>query len=272
MIKAFWYSKPHLAGENLINFGDELSHILLSKISGQKIKWINPKKQLIYERYLTKHVLAIGSILHFGAKNSLVWGSGLIEKKSKASNCTYYAVRGEHTRKELLNRGFSVPPVFGDPALLTPKYFTFPNTLNKYKVGIIPHYVEFDQINNFFKQQNFSSEFKMIDLRNPINQVLQEINECEFIISSSLHGVIVPQAYNIPTLRISFTNKIVGDGIKYADYFASVGISNYEPKFLNASIFEEKTILFLLKNNENNLLINNDLIRIQDELLKVKPF
>jgi hypothetical protein len=272
MLKAFWYSKPQMNRGRVINFGDELSDFLLQQISGKSVKWINPQKQNFFERTFTTHILSIGSILHFGAKNSLVWGSGLIERTSKAPNAKYFAVRGKHTRKELLNRKFKVPEIYGDPGLLTPRYFDFRNSNKKYKLGIIPHYVEFDEVNQWYEMNHLSKEFKMIDLRLPVQNVLRVINECEAIVSSSLHGIIVPQAYSIPTLRVSFTNKILGDGIKYADYFDSVGISHYDVPFVNEKDFNEENLLEVLSNNNKDLLIKKDLIRIQDDLLKAKPF
>jgi hypothetical protein len=257
---------------NVINFGDELSCQLIEKISGKEVKWILPQKQNIFEKNFTKHVLAIGSILHFGAKNSLVWGSGLIEKSSKAPDAKYFAVRGKFTRKELLNRGYSIPEVYGDPGLLAPIYFDYKKTSKKYKVGIIPHYVEYDEVKKMFIKNNFSSEFKMIDLRSPVKQVLNEINQCQTIVSSSLHGIIIPQAYRIPTLRVSFTNKIIGDGIKYADYFDSVGIEHYKVPKLESENFNELVLLDLIDKQKGNLLINIELELMQDQLLKVKPF
>lgn len=272
MLRAFWYSKPHLNKGSVINFGDELSRSLIEKISKKSVKWVDPQNQTFFDRNFTSHILAIGSILHFGAKNSKVWGSGLIKTTSKAPDASYYAVRGKFTQKELTNRGYKVPEVYGDPGLLTPRYYNLDHNPKNYKIGIIPHYIEFDEINTTFLQNNFSKEFVMIDLRKSIEEVLDTIAQCEYIVSSSLHGIIVPQSFSIPTLRISFTDKILGDGIKYRDYFDSVGIEQYEVPSVTINNFDEGNLLDLIERHSKYLVIKNDLVNIQDKLLQVKPF
>jgi pyruvyltransferase len=272
MLKLFWYSRSHLKRGNVINFGDELSKYLLEKISNETVEWVNPKQQNLFSRLFSSHILGIGSILHFGAKNSLVWGSGLIETNSFAPDAKYFAVRGKYTRNELLKRGYKIPEVYGDPALLCPKYFPIINNNPINKIGIIPHYVEFDDVKIWFDKINISNEVILIDLRKNVLEVLDEINSCSMIISSSLHGIIVPQSYNIPTLRINISDKIYGDDIKYKDYFSSVGIKEYDIMHFNKDNLTVNSILEYFKINEKNKLINNDLEILQNNLLAVRPF
>ncbi len=272
MIKLFWFSNPHLKRDDIVNFGDELSKDLIHKLSGKKVKWINPMRQNFFQKKFTNHVFGIGSILHFGAKNSLIWGSGLIDSKSIAPNAKYFAVRGKHTRNELLNRGYNVPEVYGDPGLLVSKVFPRKGKSRKFKIGVIPHYVEFDDVNNWYLTNNITDEIIMIDLRKDIQTILNQIINCEFIISSSLHGIIIPQSYDIPSLRVSFTNRIIGDGIKYNDYFDSVGIENYKYPFFNKENFTDININDYIHKLERKGRIKKDLLKIQDNLISVKPF
>ena len=53
-------------------------------------------------------------------------------------------------------------------------------------------------------------------------QVIKEIVECEMIISSSLHGLILSDAYHIPNVWIKFSDETFDGSFKYLDYFASV--------------------------------------------------
>ena len=53
-------------------------------------------------------------------------------------------------------------------------------------------------------------------------QVIKEIVECEMIISSSLHGLILSDAYHIPNIWIKFSDETFDGSFKYLDYFASV--------------------------------------------------
>jgi len=67
---------------------------------------------------------------------------------------------------------------------------------------------------------------------------------CEEVISSSLHGLIVADAYGIPNDWCEFGDKVVGDGFKFKDYFASVGRSTTTPIDLRNGFDEE-----LIKNH-----------------------
>jgi|SRR5690554_1900213 len=272
MIKLFWYSKAHLNRGLVTNYGDEISKDIVEYVSGDTVRWYNPKEQSLFQSVFTTHVLAIDSILHFGAKNSLIWGAGLIDSKSEAPNAKYFAVRGKYTRKELINRGYKVPEVYGDPGLLMSKFLPKMNDAPKFVLGVIPHYVEFDEVNNWYRQNGFTDEILMIDLRGDKELILNQIQSCKTILSSSLHGIIIPQAYGIPTLRVSFSNKIIGDGIKYHDYFDSVGIENYEPTVFDIGNFTDINLNTHFQKHAHLGQINNDLIKIQDRLISARPF
>lgn len=272
MIKLFWYSKTHLKRGHVLNFGDELSRDIVQELSGKRVKWVNPLEQNLIQKNFSNHVLGLGSILHFGAKNSLVWGSGLIDSKSSAPDAKYFAVRGKYTRNELLKRGCKVPQVYGDPGLLTSKLFPNLISVKQYKIGVIPHYVEFDEVNLWYLSNNTSNEILMIDLRDNIKTVLGKILSCEYIISSSLHGIIIPQSYNIPTLRAVFTNRIIGDGIKYEDYFDSVGIDSYKPLVFSNKNFTDVNLNKFTDKFDSYGRINNSLLKLQNSLNAVKPF
>lgn len=270
MIKLFWFSRKHLGRDTILNFGDELSPFIVQKLSSESIQWIDPREQSFYQKYFTKNLLAVGSILHFGSSNSNVWGSGLISSNAEAPNASYFATRGKYTRSILLSRNFKVPEVYGDPALLLPKIYPMDISTPTFKLGIIPHYVEYEDVFKRFKE--VSDEIIVIDLRDSIKNIMSKIKKCSLIISSSLHGIIVPQAYNIPTLRVEFSDKIYGDGIKYRDYFDSVGIPYYEPINLKEKNVDVQYLLSFFKNNRSITVLNYDLDKIQDNLLKASPF
>ena len=131
-IPLFYWSEIKFIFRKNENYGDLLSKYLVEKISGRKVKWVNPRK-LPWYRLKKRHYLAIGSILHHASKQSIIWGSGIIDRKHNVPNADFRAVRGPQTRKYLKDLGITCPEVYGDPALLLPRYFK-PEIKKKYKI------------------------------------------------------------------------------------------------------------------------------------------
>lgn len=100
--------------------------------------------------------------------------------------------------------------------LLIPKLFlSYSCILHKNDLGnsIIKEFIE--------RERN---KARQIDIKHykDWRQVIKEIVECEMIISSSLHGLILSDAYHIPNIWIKFSDETFDGSFKYLDYFASV--------------------------------------------------
>jgi pyruvyltransferase len=207
----------------LNNFGDILSPIILENISGKKVNRIRSSY------FNKKHYLGIGSILDRATNHSVVWGSGFISEKSTfiSKPNKILAVRGKLTREILINNGVDCPEIYGDPALLLPRYYK-PKITKNYKLGIMPHYI--DKSNDNLKKFKNDNEILIIDIQNsnPLN-VIDLMLSCERIVTSSLHGIILSDAYKIPNLWVSFSNNIIGGNFKYHDYFSSVNRTKINP-------------------------------------------
>jgi hypothetical protein len=128
------------------------------------------------------------------------------------------AVRGPYTREQV---GAGCPDVYGDPALLLPR-FHVPRFPKMHRVGIVPHYVDYHLVKSIVKDCPVINVLN----ENPI-EVADQICECEYIISSSLHGLIVANAYGIPAGWAEFSDDVNGAGFKFHDYYAAIGVSPY---------------------------------------------
>lgn len=228
------------------NWGDDLNIYFLSEIAKKPIIYYPLS---LFSRYFKiKNYICIGSTIETRSnKKAIIWGAGMMYRNGTViPPLKICAVRGVHTRNRLLELNIDCPEVYGDPALLLPKYYKPNNIKVKYKIGLIPHYV--DQNNRFVIEfiKNNPHDVLFIDLKNYANwkDIINEICSCEFIISSSLHGLIVSDAYNIPNLWVEFSSKITGERFKFFDYFSSVKKDIEKPIVINETMTIERLIKF----------------------------
>lgn len=254
-----------MMGKQQENYGDILSKYLVEKISGKRVRWVQPKK-IPWFSLPKLNYLGVGSIIHHATKRSIVWGSGIIDQKQEIASAAFRAVRGPKTRDYLIKHGYDCPEVYGDPALLLPDYFS-PAITKKFKIGIIPHYNDFENIFHHFKD---TENVKVIDMMtDDIEKTTVEILVCEKIISSSLHGVIIAHAYGIPALCVQFSDKVFGNGIKYTDYYASIGYEGFVPTIYEpVSLLRETEFMFEAAFQPQGIKIEE----LKGSLLKVCPF
>jgi len=249
-LKVHWLKKRN-------NFGDILNPILINLLTQQNSKDISS------EYYFYKNYLLIGSILQYANKNSIVWGSGFISHENKLLEepLSICAVRGKLTREKLLKQGINCPEIYGDPALLMPFVYK-PKVEKKYKLGIIPHYV--DKNNFWLNSLKNRDDILIIDIitDSPL-ETIKEILSCENIASSSLHGLIIADAYKIPSVWIEFSNKVYGAHFKFHDYFSSIEKNISLPYKIN-----KDTLVNVLIEKAEYSILNIDL----DALLNSCPF
>jgi hypothetical protein len=196
------------------NFGDMLTPYFLKKVCK------NGDYSFDFEDN-TNHIkiLGCGSIMSKFDKNNIVYGSGIrnIDQNIK-NNGIIKCVRGPLTRKRLMELNCYCPPEYGDLGLLLPFYYS-PRISKKYVLGIIPHHTQYYIVKNLYTEDNVI----VIDLKTQnVEHVIDLILSCDNIISSSLHGLIVSDAYNIPNKWVIFDNNFIGDNTKFHDYFLSV--------------------------------------------------
>jgi len=202
-----------------LNFGDHLARVIVTKLLAMR-------GHLLEEETARSHRLfAVGSVLHFAQDGDVVWGSGVNGKVDpklhRFQQLDVRAVRGPLTRDFLLNRGIAVPEVYGDPALLLPTLFPgrFAATARKPYV-VVPN----------LHDLALAQQARLQNIVSPMlswNRCVAEILQGQLVISSSLHGIIIAEAYGIPAryLRLSDTENI----FKYNDYVQGTGRAPIEP-------------------------------------------
>jgi hypothetical protein len=221
-----WWAKAPAPG----NLGDVLTPVILRGLG-------------IEARYAPQQnaqLLAIGSIIRFATRHA-VWGSGAMRMTDKPSpKARYLAVRGPLTRDVVRAAGGDCPEVYGDPALLLPLFHNAP-VEQKYELGVVPHYRDTEALT--------CAKLSGLPIAWPLHAnplaVVDRIRSCKAIISSSLHGIIVAHAYGIPAAWL-YSPRLNGDGTKFRDYAASVGIM-LTPHRTIGSAFPEGPGVFFVK-------------------------
>lgn len=273
---------------NKANFGDALNPLLIAELSGLPIQYkdieLSLKERIIFlfrSIFLFRfkklqeiifpwqHTLvAVGSIIHWGNQRSNIWGAGFMNRTDQFKGGKLFAVRGKLTDRKLSDDGFQSCGVYGDPALLLPLWIDPVHITPKHSLGIVPHWSEVDEF-----ERLYGDRYRIIDLRTQdIEKVVHEICCCDMILSTSLHGLIVAHAYQIPALWIQ-KGYIETDGFKFEDYFSSVGIPSYVGfRNIEELLHGEGAWAALFEQYKDRTLVKVDLEELQRKLLSVAPF
>ncbi|HSX38071.1 MAG TPA: polysaccharide pyruvyl transferase family protein [Chlamydiales bacterium] len=217
--------------DGAINFGDFLSRVIVERIVGKPLRYY-VKKTLGQK----KKLLAIGSILYFANTGDIVWGSGIngktLDKKFYGfAHLDIRAVRGPLTRNFLMEQlRIPCPEIYGDPALLFP--YLFPEFKKKENPAIdyliIPHYTD----EKYFPKSEYEN---VVYTSDPWNNVVKKILDSKFVISSSLHGIVIAESFGIPARLLRVSNSPHNQFFKFEDYY----LGTNRPHFQFASSIEE---------------------------------
>jgi len=83
-------------------------------------------------------------------------------------------------------------------------------------------------------KKRYGDDVLVIDvMRNPL-AVFEDIDKCDLILSSSLHGIVVADSLNIRNAWIHLSDRIVGKGFKFYDYFSAIGVRQ-NPLYIDGS-------------------------------------
>jgi hypothetical protein len=203
------------------NLGDALSPLVVSALSGLPIA---------YHRFQsnTERLACVGTIGHkFVGGRVHVWGTGFDPRRHPLERRVGYclppqtefwvhAVRGPLTADLLRQQGLTVPAVYGDPVWFLPTLL--PPAPKTYELGVVLHLSELRQR---MPESTYKREFKRyrvpphlaesVQIISPLTepnvgaiaQRIQAITACKRIVSTSLHGLIIAEAYGIPCAYFS---------------------------------------------------------------------
>ncbi|EEB83226.1 polysaccharide pyruvyl transferase family protein [Roseobacter sp. GAI101] len=198
------------------NFGDAISPVVLAHVSGREVVHAGVNKADIW---------AVGSLLQvikraYSEEKDLmptVWGTGLL-----------HAVHGlrfkDHVRIALVRGPITAALLglevdrFGDPGLLISDVWPMDRTPNG-KIGIVPHHSIMDDV-MLKALLDSDPKYQLIDPRGDAREVCAAIAACDHVFASSLHGLIVADAYGVPNTWVAPVGQ---SRLKYLDYAAAVG-------------------------------------------------
>lgn len=214
-----WLLRFYDSKEKYSNWGDDLNVYFIELLCGKKVI---PAETVLIP--CLKYSFIGSTIPQVLNGKTIVWGSGVMNtslKINKRHVKKVCAVRGPVTRNYLMKNGIDCPEIYGDPALLLPRFYKPKSMEKKYKVGIIPHHIDFDYKEDLERLLGDGCHIiSMIDY-DKWTDVIDDICSCEFILSSSLHGLIVADAYGVKNMFCEFVHHHANRE-KFEDYFMSV--------------------------------------------------
>ena len=185
-ITGYWVSN---IDNKFSNYGDVLTPYIFNKYDiNLNYTDNNPK------------IYGIGSLLHMIDDNygGYIWSTGFMyPTKFLDFKNNPLCVRGKLSKNQFKNDTSNT--YLGDGGLILERIYK-PKVHKKYKLGIFPNYCDIvnmkdDPIEKFDILKR--DDVLFIDPRDYIETVIKNVNSCENIITSSLHGAVTCDSYNI---------------------------------------------------------------------------
>jgi len=204
------------ATQGYANLGDSLSAVMVAALAGRPVRHVN------FDEAITK-LVGVGSIGHaIRHGTAVVWGTGVsvrggvLAQNVPLTRYDVRAIRGPISAQHFRDFGIAVPDVFGDPVWLLPSIVHEP-VEPRYELGIIPHIREIARPHpdaptraDSLRYVVDDAEKRGIAVINTWHESTWEgllakirlIRSCRRIVSQSFHGLVIAEAYGIPTLNI----------------------------------------------------------------------
>lgn len=213
--KAYWWT-------GVSNFGDAVAPLLLDRFADLKVEW----GTISHSR-----IASVGSILEHIPPlwDGVILGSGRLIENSRL----YLQSKGKVTptilalRGPLAARGIPGSFALGDPGILADE-LVGPQE-KQWDLGILPHFSDTELVPRFKTLIPRKHSVRIIHPSQDPLTVIREIGACNRIVTSSLHGMILADAFGIPR-RVEYSPQLDKDGgtFKFRDYSASLRMP-FEP-------------------------------------------
>lgn len=214
------------------NWGDAINPWLVEAISGRHVTSIDIDARSLFPTAgcfnADPMYAVVGSILQHADCRTVVWGAGFEAAglRPRQAPRSIHAVRGPLSAAELRAAGIACGETYGDPVLLLPRLYR-PLAGKRFRLGVIPHLADLaDPALGRFAARD---DVRVIDLRGPLWATINAVAACERVVSTSLHGLILADAYGIPNAWVALGGEIPGGTFKFLDYYASIGRPNENP-------------------------------------------
>lgn len=220
--------------QDVPNWGDQLGYDLLSSFLGDRGSKV--------DKVADADIVGIGSTLAHIPVNwsGIVAGPGLLKQTSwNLPMANILGIRGKLTARGNFFYKFSAQRAnvfIGDPGLITPQVLDL-SWHQKFKeradIGILPHWsdtaLKWDSRLYGPWKTRFINPF-----RSP-RDVISDIITCDKLVTSSLHGTVIADAYGIPRRIVpSWTmlnSPYEGGMFKFQDYMSALDME-YQPEVL----------------------------------------
>ncbi|MEO0957029.1 MAG: polysaccharide pyruvyl transferase family protein [Pseudomonadota bacterium] len=204
--------------DGFANIGDALSAVVVSALSGLPVRHMAARSP--HER-----LAAVGTIGHsLKGGHVHLWGTGLDAtihpendgpwSRPTETRFSVHATRGPETAATLRRAGIPAPEVFGDPVYLLPRLWPLDEVERRYELGIVLHLSELDEktpaglpkegYRRYAVPESLRDSVRIINMYaesslEAFREKIAEIVSCRRILSTSLHGLVIADAYGIPS-------------------------------------------------------------------------
>lgn len=209
--RVFWW-QPR---DGTPNAGDYLARVLVAAVLRLA------DRDILDKRDARRRLLSIGSVLHYARDGDALWGTGMNGKVAAAAHrfaqLDVRAVRGPLTRDFLLARGIACPPVYGDPALLAPRFFPaalLASEADSLDFVVVPHLNDAPE-----PYRRYGA--RVVSPRQYPAAFIRALLRARRVVSASLHGVILAEAYGLPAVWLDRGG--TEPRFKFDDYYLGSG-------------------------------------------------